>query len=310
MISARAVRPRSRGCSASITSSSSRASTRPARTHCSRRSPAACRRSTSTAARTPRSSDGAGCRSPMQRRRAARLDELVARWAELQAAIQRAVARRDGRPLPRGAAPVRSLASVVRPVGRPAAAVGDRAPDADVAARTRASSSPGTGTTGRSPTMRARSRGSRRGSARSWPRELGLGRPRPVGLPREPVRASRPAVRARGQPARRRVPPRPPGHAGMPEFDTCYEARAHAARGARADPGAVARDGGARAGCGRASREGVPDPDRHRPRALSAANAPRSGPRQARGSGCPRRRSSPARSRRTASAGRRGSSRS
>ena len=115
-------------------------------------------------------------------------------------------------------------------------------------------------------------------------RELGVGRPRPVRLPREPVHAARSAARAQRQPARRRLPPRPPRNAGDAGVRHVLRGRAHTACGARPDSGSLAGDAGARAGGRRAGGEGVPHSHRDRPRALHARARPQSGPRPVRSS--------------------------
>ena len=185
----------------------------------------------------------------------------------------RAVAGRDCGSLPRGAAPVKSASDFVRPVASPVRRWAIEARTKSWRDHSRLFVAGDGNDWAIADDARQIARVAARLGAQVGSESWVSARARPVRLPREPVRAARPAVRAERQPARRRVPPRPPGDGRDAGVRHVLRGCADAARGARPDPGALAGDGGARAGGGRARGEGLPHPDRHRPRALHAAHS-------------------------------------
>ena len=194
------------------TSTSPRASTIRARTRCSRRSPAGCRRRLPRAAATRSSSAKRGCRSPSPEELPALLarlaDELDERRAAISVPSLVEVADRYLEVL----APM-SVPRALAPPGRAVARGFVRARTALWRPR-RGSSRSVTAAAGRSTrTLRtsplARARLGIEIAPPGWARFV----ERPGRLPHEPVR-SRPAALARlVEPARRGVPPRPAGHA-------------------------------------------------------------------------------------------------
>ena len=132
----------------------------------------------------------------------------------------------------------------------------------------------------------------------------------PVDLPPEPVHAAPPRLRAAREQPRVRVLPRSPGHARDARVRRVLRHDAEASSGDRPRPGHQSGDGGARPRDGHGTGEGAPHPDRDRRRRLPAPLAPRASAMRAGDSGFPRPPSSSARSRRTAWAGARVSSRS